>query len=196
MSKYRVILRPFSFLTIKHPTYIFPIILWVIPISLAILFSLSLYFIDKNINIWGSAGIIEKLYSFIQNLPGFYIAALAAVATFGNRSLDKIMSGTPPTLSIPFNGGWIENEPLNRRLFLTSLFSYLTTLSIIITIAGILSIILAPSIKNLIPFTILIHLKYLAFLFFSTFIFQLFFVSLWGIAYLGEKMHISDASSD
>lgn len=196
MSNYRVIFRPFSFLTIKHPTFVFPVILWVIPTLASLTFLSVIFFIDKNINLWGNSGIIEKISSFIQSLPGFYIAALAAVATFGNRSLDKTMPGTAPTLSIPFNGGWIEDEPLNRRLFLTSMFAYLTTLSIIITIVSIVSVLVAPSIKLLIPITAAIYLKYLFTFLIFTFIIQLFIISLWGISYLGEKMHLSDGNSD
>lgn len=196
MSNYRVIFRPFSFLKIKHPTFFFPIILWATPIFLSLAFISLIFLIDKNINVWGSLGLIEKTSSFVQSLPGFYIAALAAVATFGNRSLDKTMPGTAPTLSIPFNGGWIENEPLNRRLFLTSMFAYLTTLSIILTLCCILSLLAAPSIKSIMPGNILIYFKYIIFFIFSVFISQLFIISFVGISYLGEKMHLSDGSSD
>lgn len=193
MSNYRVIFRPFSFLQIKHPTFVFPIIIWVAPIVMSIIGAFSLFFIDKSINIWGPSGIIEKVTGFVQSLPGFYIAALAAVATFGNRSLDKTMPGTAPTLTIPFNGGWIEDEPLNRRLFLTSMFAYLTATSIVITFIGIFSIPLSSAIKPSIPQEALIFAKYIVFFFFSVSISQLLIISFWGISYLGEKMHISDS---
>ena len=130
--------------------------------------------------------------SFLQSLPGFYIAALAAIATFGSKSLDLIMSGSPPKINIDFNGGVLVDEPLTRRLFLCSMFSYLTILSIFLTLIGIFGVVFAESFKKILIFNLQIYVKITFMFLYTVFVVQLFTVTLWGISYLGERMHISD----
>jgi hypothetical protein len=54
--------------------------------------------------------VFDRLLGFIQNLPGFFIAALAAVATFGRADLDALMPGKPPRVSILYHGRPTEVE--------------------------------------------------------------------------------------
>ena len=189
-----ILLRPFSFLTIKHKSGVFAKILWTIPLTASFLIAITMAIFFRGIDIYGSSGIIYKTTAFIQNLPGFYIAALAAIATFGARNLNNLMQGSAPTMNIPFNGGLLTNEPLTRRLFLCSMFAYLTTLSFSLTLFGITVLSFADFIKSEIPYEAIVYIKFFFAFIYITFVLQLLFLTLWGIAYLGERMHISDAS--
>ena len=66
--------------------------------------------------------------SFLALLPGFFIAALAAVATFQRTELDQLMPEPAPQLSMR-TGGRDELVSLTLRIFLCHLFSYLTVLA-------------------------------------------------------------------
>ena len=192
MNILRLLVRPFSFLTIKHKSKIFFKILWLIPIFFSIALTFFFWLTFEEVNIFGESGFLSKITSFLQSLPGFYIAALAAIATFGSKSLDLIMSGSPPKINIDFNGGVLVDEPLTRRLFLCSMFSYLTILSIFLTLIGIFGVVFAESFKKILIFNLQIYVKITFMFLYTVFVVQLFTVTLWGISYLGERMHISD----
>ncbi|EOC0041980.1 hypothetical protein ACI0X2_004058, partial [Cronobacter turicensis] len=114
---------------------------WIAPFFLT-LFSLG-YFYLFNISektIIEDGGVIKTIASFISNLPGFYIAALAAIATFNREQIDHPLindKGSPSIdVRVTKENGHVVNttEPLTRRLFLCMLFAYLTALSIFIII--------------------------------------------------------------
>jgi hypothetical protein len=44
------------------------------------------------------------ILGFVQVLPGFYIAALAAIATFNKTDIDKIMAAPAPKIDIFIHG--------------------------------------------------------------------------------------------
>jgi len=71
-------------------------------------------------------------------LVGFFIAALAAVATFDRPSMDDPMAGTPPTLTIVEKNTPYEIK-LSRRVYLSQLFGYLTVISIVTYAIGSLA---------------------------------------------------------
>jgi len=77
----------------------------------------------------GPTGLVSNLLTLVSTLPGFYFAGLAAVATFGNMTMDKEMPAPAPTVDLLVNGKIVKDNPLTRRLFLSYLFSYLVTLS-------------------------------------------------------------------
>ncbi|EHN5843781.1 hypothetical protein KDR42_004584, partial [Salmonella enterica subsp. enterica serovar Newport] len=73
--------KPFEYLSIKGISgkaaydWVAPAILTVITAAIFILLKIPV----KNLFVDG--GFIKSIVSFISNLPGFYIAALAAIAT-------------------------------------------------------------------------------------------------------------------
>jgi hypothetical protein len=77
----------------------------------------------------GSTGLASSLLTLVSTLPGFYFAGLAAVATFGNNTMDTEMPAPAPTIDLLVNGKIVKDNPLTRRLFLSYLFSYLVILS-------------------------------------------------------------------
>ncbi|HAV5317768.1 hypothetical protein ABTP12_14810 [Acinetobacter baumannii] len=126
-----------------------------------------------------SFGII---LGFLQTLPGFYIAALAAISTFNNPDMDKPMSGSPP-LDKNLN-------TMSRRRFLAQAFSYLTFLSICIFIA-------CTVIKYFFSIGIVITNYYLSLISYAISIFflvlfftQMILITFYCLYYLGNRIHI------
>ena len=80
--------------------------------------------------------LIGDVNALMGILVGFYIAALAAVSSFTNETLDQVMKGRAPTLIQIRQGSQIK-ETLTRRRFLSVLFGYCACLSIILYIFGV-----------------------------------------------------------
>lgn len=91
-----------------------------------------------DLNISGDRGLLDQANSLVGILVGFFIAALAAVATFDRPSMDKPMAGTPPTLTIVEKKKAYEIQ-LSRRAYLSQLFGYLTVISIVTYTLGSLA---------------------------------------------------------
>lgn len=166
---------------------------WMPVIASALLIGIACLF-DKPIDVLSSSGAISKILGFIQNLPGFYLAALAAVATFNNPDMDKLMSGIPPTAKILHNGA-LTTVQLTRRRMLCIMFAYLTTLSFGLTLAAITSMTFADGIKVAVTaiFPALAPLLKGAFaLVYLTALLQMLMITLWGLFYLGERIHTPD----
>ena len=107
----------------------------VIPAILAFIMSLITTIIWKMVgstkaNIFNN-DLSYYLICFLQTMPGFYIAALAAISTINSTTMDQPMAGVPPEEKYvehnPYAVHWIK---MNRRRFLARLFSYLTFISI------------------------------------------------------------------
>ena len=69
-------------------------------------------------------------------LIGFYIAALAAIATFPSATLDEEISGNPTQLNVMRRGTQL-TITLSRRRFLSYLFGYLAFMSLFLFITGV-----------------------------------------------------------
>lgn len=194
-----VLLRPLAYLTIQHRDPILRWINWYLPglvaLGTAVLWLLPAaldkagYWQPGQVNVWGDGGLINGLLSFVQSLPGFYTAALAAVATFGGKEMNKVMPGEPPRMRLLFEGHLSEPLELSRRLFLTSMFSYLTALSFMLTMAGILGTSLADSVAAMLLPAARPWASALATSMYMLFFSQMLLVTGWGLFYLGERMH-------
>lgn len=82
----------------------------------------------------GKDGLASSLLTLMSTLPGFYFAGLAAVATFGNATMDQEMPAPAPEVDMIVGGSVVEVK-LTRRLFLSYLFSYLVVLSLALCFA-------------------------------------------------------------
>lgn len=126
-------LVPLYYLRISHPEkakfdLILPVIFWAIACS-ALLSS------DFVADAMTKLKILDSLGSFIGLLAGFFIASLAAVATFGSEDMDEEMPG-PLTLAHVRNA--VQHlEKLSRRRFLSFLFGYLAFLSLLLYVIGV-----------------------------------------------------------
>lgn len=187
------LLRPFAYLTIRHPTNLPLWVNWWVPIIASCMVVAVVGLVAKTtVDVWGASGVISRFLGFVQNLPGFYIAALAAIATFNSESMQKIMPGTPPTMDIPHNGAIMVQMKLTRRLFLSSMFAYLTALSLLLTIAAISGLAVADSVKATLPVYLYPWLKSAATMIYLMLAAQLLTVTFWGLYYLGERLHLAD----
>jgi hypothetical protein len=107
------------------------------------------YFLPVRPEIIGDKKYLDYLLQIVGILPGFYIAALAAAATFSNPSLDEPMPGLDaPTIDI-VRGGKIFEVRMTMRIFMCHLFSYLSAMSFVTSLVLLATIELYPSLKHL-----------------------------------------------
>lgn len=182
----RLIIRPYAYLLINDSRK--NGIDWLLPLLFSIATTTYICIFVKNSQI---IDLVKLLLSFIQSLPGFFLAALAAVATFNRSDLDKIMPSPAPTIDIERNGGKEEIQ-LTRRRYLTLMFSFLAAESISLVIITTLILFSVDKISNFLIcknlyFPLIGNIIFL-FLFFL-FFWQLFIVSFYGLYYLGERIH-------
>ncbi|WP_221898658.1 hypothetical protein [Bathymodiolus japonicus methanotrophic gill symbiont] len=137
---------------------------------------------------YSNSGIITKILGFVQVLPGFYIAALAAIATFNKTDIDKTMPAPAPKIDILVQGKSVAIE-LTRRRFLCSMFAFLTAESLIIIVLAIFAT------SFYVPFKEIIHESWhilssgLFTLMFLLLFWQMIITSFWGLYYLGDRLH-------
>lgn len=201
---FKVLLRPFSYLSISHPDRVHFWVNWGLPIIVAVitggawllpgLLDCLGYNKPAPTDIWSGSGLVSKILSFVQNLPGFYTAALAAVATFGGEEMLRPMSGNPPKMKFLVEGALTDKLDLNRRLFLSVMFAYLTVLSFLLTTGAAVALTLAPAIKIALIPALIPWFSAVATSIYILFFVQLLTVTAWGLYYLGEKMHLNDGT--
>lgn len=138
-------------------------------------------------------GIIDKLISLLQILPGFYIAALAAIATFQKPNIDELMPDPTPSIDIII-GGEQNNIKLTRRRFLSMLFSFLAAESIVLCLLMIFllqaNFRIAPyESLNVWPVTSLNLWRNIGFFGIMFIFWQVVTASLLGLYYLGDRLH-------
>lgn len=184
------LLRPFDYLRIKHEIkdrydFIYPGII-------SFVLTISFFYLPVTPQIFGQEGLITSVVSTIQILTGFYIASLAAIATFNKDGLDDVMRGTPPTLAATKQGRTIK-VPLTRRKFLCLLFGYLALLSILINLISICAKLIYPSLLSLGIGSDYYLLAKVAFVFTYFFILSnLFVTTLLGLYYMSDRIHRND----
>ena len=141
-------------------------------------------------------GLFASVLAVAATLPGFYFAGLAAVATFGEPSMNLPMPNPAPVLDMRIGTGTVPTE-LTRRQFLAYLFSYLVLLSFVLCLLLIAIQIATPTaIKihgdlihyewghlywGLIKYPVLGLVSWLCSCIITT--------TLQGIYFLGERMH-------
>lgn len=108
---------------------------WVMPIALTALAFAWFLFTPYRPNFFGTGGVSEFIFEIFEILPAFFIAALAAVASFGNEALDEELGPEGPSIRIDYG----EEEDLvllTMRRLLCYLFSYLTVLGLLIFVGS------------------------------------------------------------
>ena len=186
--------KAFGFLRIKYPEQEkgLSFILYYLPALLSILICSFILIIEfmtvKSINIFTQTAF-ESISTFVQVLPGFYIAALAAIASYSNPFVDNAMAGSPPYLEEVDNRG-TRKSYLSRRRFLTLMFGYLAAISIILTIfLFVVRLGYETKILSVDPIIYYSIYSLLCFMFFAIFS-QMVLVTLHGIYYLADRMHL------
>lgn len=139
--------------------------------------------------------LVAALVSATALLPGFYIAALAAVSTFAGPHMDEAMPEPTPELDIQTlqTSG---PEKLTRRMFLCYLFGYLAVISLLLVFAGTAVQVFIPSANSLVVSLIpaahvdlaIQVLSGLVVFFLTATLGSIFITSLQGIYYLMERI--------
>lgn len=186
-----LILKPLAYLSIKWAIDDLegrnkkPIFDWFFPIFFSILVTAFLYctlnFDSKTFEIFFKSKGFEVLGNFILTLPGFLFAALTAVVSFGNKELDITAKVNPPINK--------DGHEISRRRYLANAFSYLTFLSLALLIATVF-INYAYS-SNILNFGVTYY-KWgylLTSLIYFTFVFQMLFILIITLYYIGDKVH-------
>jgi energy-converting hydrogenase Eha subunit A len=186
-----MLLRPFLYLRVDHGSRALPWMNWGLPavVTAGVVLAGSLG--APNVNAFHPDGVFDRLLGFVQSLPGFYLAALAAVATFNRPNLDQLMPGTPPKVAILYHGKPLVIE-LTRRRFLCMLFAYLTALSFALTLSLVMGLPLVDHVREALHSEIVGIARFAVascLIFIAT---QLVVITLWGLYYLGERMHTPD----
>lgn len=185
------LLRPFSYWKIDHSLK--RQVDWTLPVVLALLSVLVVWYATRSapISIYGETGLLARVLSFVQSLPGFYIAALAAIATFNKTDIDRHMPEPTPVLETKIQGKTALIK-LTRRRFLCAMFAFLTAESLLIIILTLFGLSVAAAAKVMLTEYAVVAFKY-AFLFLvMTLLWQMIVTTFWGLYYLGEKLHQPD----
>lgn len=160
---------------------------WIYPVILAVLMTGCLLVLPQPISILGDKGLVYWVNELLQVLIGFYIAALAAIASFGRASLDQVIEGDGVLLSVRRDGA-PEDRSLTRRSFLSLMFGYLSLLAIFLYCTGLAVSLLAANI-HLLPPVVLTALR-IGFVFIYGFLFaQMLSITLVALFYLSDRIH-------
>lgn len=181
--------KPLDYLRIKHRQK--TIYDYVIPLIISIVGTTCIYLLPLPISIFGKSGFINAITGILQILTGFYIASLAAVATFDKRGLDVPLAGKPVILKVHRRGKLID-EHVTRRKFLCLLFGYLALLSFFLYFLGSMANLLAANFSYLTPPPLRCFVKWL---FVGIYIFltaNLITTTLHGFYYLVDRIHRQD----
>lgn len=181
-------LQPLSYLAIRHPQKWK--VDWLFPIAIALVCTLSSLGDDWKTEIYRASGPVSMLLGFLSSLPGFYIAALAAIATFGRNDIDNVLPEPTPTVKLSTRGENILVK-LTRRRFLAMLFSFLTCESIALVLLSVLFLSCGAAIAGIEAWGGLggKALSLVMTFIYFTLLMQLITATFWGLYYLGFKLH-------
>lgn len=180
------LLTPLGYLRITHP--IKPWFDLYIPVIMTALVFGVLMLLPGKVNLFGDAGLVAYVTQLLQMLIGFYIAALAAVATFPSAVLDQGFAGDPVMIRVKRRGR-LKSIPINRRQFLSYLFGYLAFESLFLFLIGMSVSVLHNNIATLFtqswiaagkPIFIFIYLFLMS---------NLMVTTLLGLHYLTDRIH-------
>ncbi|GGL56088.1 hypothetical protein GCM10011392_08160 [Wenxinia marina] len=130
-----IFLRPLNFLRVRHPHDSF--YNWTLPTLLACASQLLLYSLDYNSAAIFVRSSVEALISLLSVFVPFYVASLAAVATFNGPEKfdDPFEMQTPVTLEITGEFGGSRTLHISPRYFLCLLFGYNAIISILLLLS-------------------------------------------------------------
>lgn len=168
---------PLSYLRIKTSHGEKLVIDWLIPLLLAVAGTAVWILWPATIPLRGDKGVISSVGGMMQLLVGFYVATLAAIATFpSGASLDQDANGMTK------NGAQIR-----RRQFLASLFGYLAFLGLVLLIFSLFRQVPLALVSSL-PAASLFSVPVLLFVYLFVF-WQMVLVTLLGLFYLTDRIH-------
>jgi hypothetical protein len=186
------LIRPFAYVTLKHPSNTPKLVNWTVPVGISLLAAVTVWWSGAYIDMLGPNGVVSRVLGFVQNLAGFYVAALAAIATFSSSDMDKLMPGEPPTMKVRYHGH-LQTVKVTRRRFLSVMFAYLTALSLLLTLGSIAALAIADPLAHALSDQATGVLKAIFSVGYLGVLAQMTCVTLWGLFYLGERIHTPDS---
>lgn len=140
------LLTPVAYLRIRHPVK--PWFDWYIPAAISIAVFCAIFYAPEPVRIFGEGGLVFIVTDLIKMLIGFYIAALAAVATFSREGMDDELLGDPAILPVR-RKGVPKDSRLTRRRFLSYLFGYLALAGLVLYFSGAATSLFGPNLALL-----------------------------------------------
>jgi hypothetical protein len=178
---WRRLVAPFHYLAITHDIkFRFD---WGWPLILAAITMAVFWLLPAKPAILGDAGFLKGIRDLIALLAAFFVASLAAVATFARASLDKPMEGTTPQL---------RGKPLTRRQFVCYLFGYLAILSFVLFLIAVIAQIIAPSLHLLFSEKWLWWVKAIGGSIFAFGFWNMMITTMLGVYFLVERVNLAD----
>lgn len=191
MGSIRRLLTPLSYLRIEREDKVTDEL--IIPAVLTFISVGTLWYFSGKVPIFPDKGIISFIVNYLQIVSGFYIASLAAVATFNKESMDKPMPGIPVILPVTRKSKG-RPETLSRRRFLCFLFGYLSLLSLVLYFSGSALILLAPQVKLILPVEVLAAVKWSVVTVYMFTTYNLLVTTLLGLYYMTDRIHRKEAT--
>ncbi len=158
-----------------------------LPLIVAVLSAIMCIFVPEPVVILGEDGLLKSLSGYLQFLTGFFVASVAAIATFPNKNMDVITDG----IALRLNG-----EQLTRRQFLSYLFGYLAFLGLMLVAIGGVAELFEKNIQLLLTLStsmLLMIFKGVFLIIYLYYVFSIMFITLYGLYYLTEKIHENKA---
>lgn len=186
MRSAKRLLTPLSYLRIDRQDKLKDEV--VIPLVLLVTTFFFFWLLDWKVVVFGGSGLIAGVGSYLQVVTGFYIASLAAIATFNQKNMDERMAGESPSLTVDWKGRRVE-EKLTRRRFLCFLFGYLAFLSIFLYFSGVAANLLSQPIVKIIPSEAIFWIKWSFVSVYLFVVYNLICTTLLGLYYMTERIH-------
>lgn len=104
---------------------------FVLPIVLGVITGIIQYLLPIQPALIGDGGIFEAISDLLRLLVAFFIAALAATATFDRPTMDEPLRGHPAYLDVWDSSRQMDvQKSLTRRQFVCHMFGYLAFVSL------------------------------------------------------------------
>lgn len=182
---FELVISPLAYLRIRHATkWMFD---WLYPFVFSIATVALLWKFGRPGLVAGASGLLDRLILVCSILPGFYIAALAAIATFNRPDIDNVMPDPTPTLKVDIRG--TQNViDLTRRRFLAYLFAFLCWESLALLVICVFAGLTAHGVMSWLGSYAIIG-KWMFLCILLTIFWQLVFATCLGLYYLGDRLN-------
>ncbi len=182
---FELIFSPLAYLRIRHATkWMFD---WLYPLGFALLTAAALWKFGRPGMIAGTSGLLDRLTLVFSVLPGFYIAALAAIATFNRPDIDAVMPDPTPRLKVEIRGRPNVIE-LTRRRFLAYLFAFMCWESLTLLVVCVFAGLTANGVMAWLG-SAATCVKWIFLCALLTLFWQLVFATFLGLYYLGDRLN-------
>lgn len=182
-----IFLRPFNYLRVRHD-YSVRFNLVVPMVLAAILCSIILGF-SHDPNLFRDDGLIDGFTQLLGILAPFYVASLAAVATFGANKLfdEKFAMAEALTIERLESGQW-KTRDLTVRQFLSLLFGYCAVISLVLFLFSLIGPVIAPGVAQFVGPSAQVFGR-LIFVCYMFVLAHMLTATIIGIYYLCDRMH-------